>query len=51
MWLWHCIYILVKGTIIAANTEAQGAAYNADKKLIFENCAPFTSDIGRIYNT
>ena len=44
-------YILVKGTITAANTGTAAAPNNADKKVIFKNCAPFTSCISRINNT
>ena len=45
-------YILVKGTIAAVNTAAAGeAANNADKIVIFKDCAPFTSCISRINNT
>ena len=45
-------YILVKGTITVANTAAAGAAPNNDnKRVIFQNCAPFTSCINRINNT
>ena len=44
-------YILVKGTITAANTGTTAAPNNADKKVIFKNCAPFTSCISRINNT
>ena len=37
-------YILVKGTITVNNAAAQGpAANNANKKVIFKNCAPFTN--------
>ena len=44
-------YILVKGTITVANTAAVGeATNNADKKVIFKNCAPFTSCRSRINN-
>ena len=42
-------YILVKGTITINNTAAQGAG--ANKKVIFKNCAPFTSCISEINNT
>ena len=36
------VFILVKRTIIVANTEAQGQPNNvANKKVIFKNCAPF----------
>ena len=39
-------YILVKGIITVANTAAPGAtANNANKKVIFKNCVPFTSCI------
>ena len=45
-------YILVKGTISVNNTAAQGAAVNnANKKVIFKNCAPFTNCISEINNT
>ena len=45
-------YILVKGTITANNTAAQGAnANNTNKKVIFKNCAPFTNCISEINNT
>ena len=46
------VYILVKGTIHVNNT-AQGAAApnNGNKKVIFENCAPFTNCISEINNT
>ena len=45
-------YILVKGTITVANTAAADAdANNTIKKVIYENCAPFTSRICRINNT
>ena len=45
-------YILVKGTITANNTAAQGAAANnTNKKVIFKNCAPFTNCISEINNT
>ena len=44
-------YILVKGTISVNNTAAQGAAVdNANKKVIFKNCAPFTNCINDINN-
>ena len=46
------VYILVKGTISATNTAADGAAANnTNKKVIFKNCAPFTNCIGEINNT
>ena len=44
-------YIIVKGTITVANTGTAAAPNNADKKVIFKNCAPFTSFISRIDNT
>ena len=37
-------YTLVKGTITAPNTAAAGVAVNnTNKKVVFKNCAPFTS--------
>ena len=45
-------YILFKGTITVANTTAaRQATNNADKKVMFKNCAPFTRCISRINNT
>ena len=45
-------YTLVKGTISANNTAANGAAaINTNKKVIFKNCAPFTNCISKINNT
>ena len=45
-------YILVKGTIPVLNTSAARTdADNANKKVIFKNCAPFTGCISRINNT
>ena len=45
-------YILVKGIIKVPNTVAVGAAVNnANKKVIFKNCAPFTDCITEISNT
>ena len=39
-------YILVKGNISVNNTAAEGVAVNnADKKVMFKNCVPFTSCI------
>ena len=52
--LCHCsdAYILVKGTITVANTAAQSTPNNdANKNVIFKNCAPFTKYISRINNT
>ena len=40
-------YILLKGNITVNNT----AANNANKKVIFKNCAPFTNCISKINNT
>ena len=45
-------YILVKGNIAVSNTAAGcGNANNTNKKVIFKNCAPFTSYISKINNT
>ena len=45
-------YILVKVTITVNNTAAADAdANNANKKVIFKNCAPFTNYISEINNT
>ena len=44
-------YILVKGTISVKNTAAGDAINNADRKVIFKNCAPFTNCIREINNT
>ena len=45
-------YILVKGTITINNTAAAHVdANNTNKKVIFKNCAPFTSCISEINNT
>ena len=43
-------YILVKG-IITVVKETDAAPKNTNKKVIFKNCAPFTSCISRIDNT
>ena len=44
-------YILVKGTITVNNTAATGAAaYNTNKKVIFQKCAPFINCISQINN-
>ena len=40
-------YILVKGTITAADADAS----NSNKKVIFKNYAPFTNCISEINNT
>ena len=45
-------YILVKGNISVNNTAGAGAlANNINKKVIFKNCAPFTTCISKINNT
>ena len=45
-------YILVKGTISANNTAADGAAANnTNKRVIFKNCAPFINCLSEINNT
>ena len=45
-------YILVKGNKSVNNTAGAGAAVNnANKKVIFKNCAPFTNCISKINNT
>ena len=45
-------YILVKRNIAVNNTAGAGVATNnTDKKVIFKNCAPFTSCISKINNT
>ena len=49
-------YILVEGTVTVNNTAAAAAAAaaavnNANKKVIFKNCAPFTNCISEINNT
>ena len=45
-------YILVKGNITVNNIAADGAvANNTNKKVIFKNCALFTSCISKINNT
>ena len=44
--------ILVKGTIAVNNTATADAnANNANKKVVFKNCAPFTNCISKINNT
>ena len=44
-------YTLVKGTITVNNTAAEDAdANNANKKVIFKNCAPFTDWKSEINN-
>ena len=44
-------YIHVKGTITVPNTTAGAAVNNTNKKVIFNNCVPFTSCITEIKNT
>ena len=45
-------YKLAKGNITVNNNAAAGAvANNADNKVIFKNCAPFTNCISKINNT
>ena len=45
-------YILAKGNITVNNNAGAGtAANNTSKKVIFINCAPFTSCISKINNT
>ena len=45
-------YISVKGTITVDDTSASGAAAsNTNKKVIFQNCAPFTNCISELNNT
>ena len=42
-------YILVKGNITVNNTAGAGAAANnTNKKIMFKNCAPFTSCICKV---
>ena len=43
------VHIIVKGIIRAKKIEAE--PNNANKKVIFKNCAPFTTCISRINNT
>ena len=42
---------LLKELTVANTAAAGGTANNADKKVIFKNCVPFTSSISRINNT
>ena len=44
-------YILVKGNITVNNTGTASAPTNRNKKVIFKNCASFTSGISKINNT
>ena len=46
------MHILVKRNITVNNTAAAGAeANNTNKKVIFQNCTPFTNCISKINNT
>ena len=44
-------YILVKGIIIVRNTGTQAVPNNRNKKVIFNNCTPFTDCLREINNT
>ena len=45
-------YILVKGITTVADTSAEAeATQNANKRVIFKNCVPFTDCISKIKNT
>ena len=44
-------YIVVKGIKTVPNTVAAAAPNNRIKKVVFENCAPFTYCISKINNT
>ena len=44
-------YIPVKGNITVNNAGAVATTNNANKKVIFKNCAPFTNCISKINNT
>ena len=46
------MYIIVKGTILVASTTGtrEAAKKNSNKKVIFKNCAPFTTCISEINN-
>ena len=44
-------YIFVKGTNAVNNTDAEDAdANNTNKKVVFNNCAPFTNCVTEINN-
>ena len=45
------VYILVKGNITINKRATAAAPTNTNKKVIFENCAPFTNCISKINNT
>ena len=52
MWLYWCIYIYVKVTILVPNSATVAVPVNnTNKKVIFKNCAPFTNFISEINNT
>ena len=53
LWDYSDAYILVKGNITVNNNTAAagGDGNNTNKKLMFKNCAPFTSCISKINNT
>ena len=44
-------YILVKETVTVNNTGTDAAPNNRNKKVIFNNCTPFTNCISEINNT
>ena len=44
-------HIRVKGTITISNTEVAGEKKQKNKKITFENCAPFAKCIDEINNT
>ena len=51
MQLYADAYTLVKGTVTVPNTAAADAdANNANKKVIFKNCTPFTDCINEVNN-
>ena len=45
------VYILVKLTITVTNTGTAAAPNNRNKKVIFNNCAPFIDCISEIKNS
>ena len=44
-------YMLVKGNISVNDNAGAGFVNNGNEKVIFKNCAPFTSRISKINNT
>ena len=45
------MHMLCKGTFVVANTADQGEDWNdGNKKVIFNNCVPFTNCISRTTN-